>query len=130
METLLKSKISKELHSQDENNEGNTLFARILKDWNVIYTSEIENLEKIKQLEKFIGNTLKEQIFDKKNLSSQDELFMIDFIGNLNEKKENLWELENMVFTNDPQIITEQDKDSPTWRLHKKFQSSHAIKAK
>ncbi|MEA5260895.1 hypothetical protein VB264_24060 [Arcicella aquatica] len=130
METLLKSEISKDLHSQHESNEGNTLFARILKDWNVIYTSEIENLEKIKQLEKFIGNTLKEQIFDKKNLSSQDELFMIDFIGNLNEKKENLWESENMVFTNDPHIIMEDSKDSPAWRLHKKFQSSHAIKAK
>ena len=130
METLLKSEISKDLHSQHESNEGNTLFSRILKDWNVIYTSEIENSEKIKQLEKFIGNTLKEQIFDKKNLSSQDESFMIDFIGNLNEKKENLWELENMKLTNHSLPSIEQDKDSPAWRLHKKFQSSHAIKAK
>ena len=68
----------------------NNLFDNILKDWNVIYTSEIENLEKIKQLEKFIGDMLKQYVFDKQ-LSIQEELKIIDFLSELNDKIEELF---------------------------------------
>ena len=88
-------------------------FDNILKDWNVIYTSEIENLEKIKQLEEFIGNMLKQYVFDKQ-LPIQEELKIIDFLSELNDKIEEL-------------IINNIDEES-SYNLHKKFQSSCIIK--
>ncbi len=130
METAIKIERSEKVSSQESVNKLEFLFDELSERWNSLYLSSTENKEKIEQLETFIKETIKVYLFDNQNLSTEEELMIFDFIGNLNEKKENLWELENMVFTNDPQIITEQDKDSPAWRLHKKFQSSHAIKAK
>ena len=87
-------------------------FNKIYKDYYIIYTSEIENLEKIKQLEKFIGNMLQEYVFSNQ-LSKEDELTMVDFLSDLNNKKEELY----------GNISKEA-----SYNLHKKFQSSCIIK--
>ena len=65
-------------------------FNKILKDWNVIYNSDINNLIKIEQLEKFIGNMLQEYVFSNQ-LSKEDELTMVDFLSDLNNKIEELY---------------------------------------
>lgn len=92
-----------------------TIFDTILKDWNIIYNSDIDNLIKVEQLEKFIGNILEKYVFSNK-LSKENELKMIDFLSDLNDKKEEL-------------VIDNITKES-SYNLHKKFQSSCIIKHK
>ena len=94
--------------------KNNLDFNKILKDYYVIYNSDINNLIKVEQLEKFIGNILEKYVFSNK-LSKENELKMIDFLSDLNNKKE--------------ELISNISKEA-CYNLHKKFQSSCIIKHK
>jgi hypothetical protein len=130
METAIKIERSENVSLQQRVNKLDLLFDELSERWNTLYLSSTENKEKIKQLEAFIQETIKVYLFDKQDLSTEEELKICNFIENLNVQKEDLLGLDNMVFTNDPQFINQDSKNTDAWRLHKNFQSSHAIKAK
>jgi DNA repair ATPase RecN len=129
METLLKSKIERDLEKENLSKNDSFIFF-FLNDWRKIYPNKSDSKFELELYESFIAD-IKKQLFGEKQLERTYRLSLIDLLEEYNEKKEALIEIEEAKLKTPEMLASEKKEHSEAaYRLHKKFQSSREIKAK
>jgi hypothetical protein len=129
METLLKSKIERDLEKGNVSKNDSFIFL-FLNDWRKIYPNKSDSKFELELYDSFITD-IKKQLFGEKQLERTYRLSLIDLLEEYNEKKEALIEIEEAKLKTPEMLASEKKEHSEAaYRLHKKFQSSREIKAK